>query len=258
MASYQVTVAPNGARRVHAYHAKLPVTIDEIASAASECQVAGAQNIHLHVRDATGQHSLDAGRYREAIAAVEAAAPGLAIQITTESAGVYDVAEQVACLQALRPVAASIALREMAHDPVMAARAYAICTEAATKVQHIIYDPSDIDLLNHWYQDGTVPTQMRDVIFVLGKYQQQVLSQPGDLQAFLAATTNMRFNWSVCAFGRNEHACLLAAIAAGGDVRVGFENNIEFPDGSPLPDNATSVATLIKAAAQAGHSLKEV
>ncbi|MEC9312533.1 MAG: 3-keto-5-aminohexanoate cleavage protein [Pseudomonadota bacterium] len=49
----------------------------------------------------------------------------------------------------------------------------------------------------------------------------------------------------------------MAAIAAGGDARIGFENNIETPEGEMLQDNAASVAALVRAAQDAGHSLKE-
>ncbi|KAE9632487.1 3-keto-5-aminohexanoate cleavage protein [Parasedimentitalea maritima] len=257
MAEYTLTVAPNGARRGRDDHPELPVTQDQIVATSVACKAAGAHGIHLHVRDAAGAHTLDAEHYHDAKAAVAEAAPGLAIQITTESAGLFNVAEQLDCLKALRPASASIALREMSRDPDMAAQAYALCAEAGTQVQHILYGPSCIELLRRWYADGTVPNTMRDVIFVLGQYVPEVLAQPQDLQPFLAATDDLNLNWTVCAFGRHEQACLLAAIAAGGDVRIGFENNMETPSGDLLSDNAASVAALITAATAAGHTLKE-
>jgi len=257
MADYKLTVAPNGARRGHMHHPELPVTQDEIVETAVACQQAGAHGIHLHVRDADGGHSLDAQRYRDSIAAIAKVAPGFAIQITTESADRFDVGEQLACLTDLRPASASISIREMACDPALAAQAYALCAEVGTLVQHILYGPSCVQQLSAWYDDKTVPGDMRNVIFVLGTYQPPVLATPDDLRPFLQAAKQLNLTWSACAFGRHEQACLLAAIAAGGDVRIGFENNIETPDGDQLPDNAAAVAALIKAATAAGHSLKE-
>ncbi|KIC12642.1 aminotransferase class-III [Leisingera sp. ANG-M1] len=250
-------VAPNGARRTRGDHAQLPVTPEQTAQTAAACFAAGAQALHLHVRDDAGRHSLEAGRYREALDAVRESAPGMAVQITTESAGIYDVAAQLACLEALRPAAASVSVREMARDPQLAARAYALSAEAGTQVQHILYGSDCIAQLSAWYQDGTVPGAMRDAIFVLGKYTPPVLAQPDGLAAFRDATAEMRLNWTVCAFGRHEHACLLAAVAAGGDVRIGFENNIETPEGGLLADNAASVAAFVQAAKAQGHTLKE-
>lgn len=258
MADYSVMVAPNGARRQKADHAALPMTATELARVAQDCQREGASGFHLHVRDSAGKHSLDAGRYQEAIAAVSEAAPGLAIQITTESAGIYAPLDQLACLEALRPAAASVSVREMAQAPEVAARAYALSAEAGTKVQHILYGPDCIAQLAEWYDTGLVPAGMRDAIFVLGRYAPPLLAAPQDLQGFLQVTKAMALRWSVCAFGRQERACLLSAIAAGGDVRIGFENNIETPEGALLTDNAMSVAELVKAASAAGHSLRKI
>lgn len=258
VAQYSLMVAPNGARRGRGDHPQLPVTNTQVAQTAAACFAAGAQALHLHVRDAQGRHSLDAGRYRAAIDAVRELAPGMAVQITTESAGIYDTAAQVACLEALRPAAASVSVRELARDVPQAARAYALCAETGTQVQHILYGSACIARLRSWFQDGTVPAHMRDVIFVLGQYSPPVLAQLSDLKGFLEEVADLDLNWSVCAFGRQERACLLAAIAAGGDVRIGFENNIETPEGDAMADNAASVAGFVQAARDAGHSCKEI
>ncbi|NSY39953.1 3-keto-5-aminohexanoate cleavage protein [Leisingera sp. ANG59] len=250
-------VAPNGARRGRGDHAQLPVTPQQTAETAAACFAAGAQALHLHVRDDEGRHSLDAGRYREALDAVRESAPAMAVQITTESAGLYDVAAQFACLEALRPAAASVSVREMARDADLAARAYALCAEAGTQVQHILYGPDCIARLRAWYLDSTVPGAMRDAIFVLGKYNPPVLARPEGLTVFRDAAAGLHLNWAVCAFGRHEQACLLAAVAAGGDARIGFENNIETPEGGLLADNAASVAAFVQAAKAQGHTLKE-
>lgn len=256
MADYQVTVAPNGARRQQRDHPMLPITPQELAQTARQCQAAGASSLHLHVRDGTGGHSLDAGRYREAMAAIGTAAPGMGIQITTESAGIYSPEAQLACLEALRPAAASIAIREMARAPEIAARAYALSAEAGTQVQHILYSPACIAQLTSWYAAGVVPAAMRDVIFVLGQYAPATPGRAEGLAEFVSAAQALDLSWSLCAFGRDERACLLAAIQAGGHVRVGFENNLETPEGRVLEDNAASVAALVKAASLAGHTLK--
>jgi uncharacterized protein (DUF849 family) len=58
-------------------------------------------------------------------------------------------------------------------------------------------------------------------------------------------------NWSVCAFGRHEAACVTTAALLGGHVRVGFENNLLLPDGSTAASNADlvkAVTTITRAA----------
>ncbi|ATG36775.1 hypothetical protein PhaeoP23_02671 [Phaeobacter piscinae] len=253
MTTYHLMVAPNGARRRQADHPGLPLRTAEIAATAAACQRAGADALHLHVRNRDGGHSLDAGRYRAAMAAVAEAAPGMAIQITTESAGIFDVADQLACLEALRPAAASVSVREMARDWTLAARAYAICAEAGTEVQHILYGPDCIAALRQAYTRGDIPAQMRSAIFVLGQYAPPRLAEASELCVFLEATADLDLDWGLCAFGRQEHACLLAGLEAGGRLRIGFENNTQAADGSEYPDNAASVAEFVALARAAGH-----
>ncbi len=237
-----LTVAPNGARRGPLDHPLLPITTEQIAATAKACFTAGAGQIHLHVRDAHGGHSLDAGRYKAAMDAIVQEAPQMAIQVTTESAGKYDVAAQYACLQAVVPAAASVALREMARDPAVAARLYAFAAEAGIQVQHILYAPTDLDLLADWQRQEIIPTGLSSVLFVLGCYHPARLADPAELSGFLRAAEGRGFEWSVCAFGHTELACAKAALLAGGGIRVGFENNIHLPNGQLARDNAQNVA----------------
>lgn len=78
----RLMVAPNGARRGKADHPDLPITDAEMIATARACQQAGADGIHLHIRDAAGRHLLDAGRYRALLAALEEAVPGMYLQVT--------------------------------------------------------------------------------------------------------------------------------------------------------------------------------
>ena len=66
-------VAPNGAMRGKADHPALPVTIPETVETARACFQAGADALHLHIRDDQGRHTLDPGRYHEALVPLERA-----------------------------------------------------------------------------------------------------------------------------------------------------------------------------------------
>ncbi len=251
---FTLTIAPNGARLGPEDHPELPITARELAITARRCQEAGAGAIHMHVRDADARHSLHVGTYRDAIAAVMANAPGMDIQITTEAAGMFDVAAQLACLETLKPEWASVAVAEMARDPDLARQLYAFADQSGVRIQHILYSPEDVRLLASWFDKGIVQPGQRDTLFVLGSYARARAGQPSDLAPFLAAAQGLDLNWSVCAFGRNEQACLLAALEKGGDVRIGFENNMTAPDGSVFADNAASVAALVHKAAVQGFT----
>jgi 3-keto-5-aminohexanoate cleavage enzyme len=49
----------------------------------------------------------------------------------------------------------------------------------------------------------------------------------------------------VCAFGRREAACVVAAALLGGHIRVGFENNLLLPDGTLAGSNADLVRQVV-------------
>lgn len=247
MQTYSLMVAPNGARRGKTDHPALPLTPAELAATARASQAEGADAIHLHVRDADGRHSLDPGRYREAMAAIDETAPGMRIQITTESAGRHDVAAQYACLRDLRPAWASASVRELARDPALAARIYALANDAGIRLQHILYGPSCIATFKDLRTRCIIRDETPQVILVLGRYAPPKPAQPSDLAPLLARLSHP-VDWTVCAFGPAEHACLLQALQLGGDVRIGFENNLHAPDGTLFPDNAASVRAFAAAA----------
>lgn len=113
----RLMVAPNGARRGKADHPALPVTDDELVETARACRQAGADGIHLHIRDRRGRHLLDAGRYRALLDRMEEAVPGMYLQVTSESAGRYEAEQQRAMMRALRPRHVSVGLREMVRKP---------------------------------------------------------------------------------------------------------------------------------------------
>lgn len=238
-----IMVAPNGARHGKADHPALPVTIAETVDTARACHAAGAQALHLHVRDGAGAHSLDAGLYREAIRELSEVVPGIRVQITTEAAGRYAVAEQLACLEQVQPGWASIALREIARDMDLAPRIYATCAEQGTEVQHILFGAGDIRTFAEWRTRGVIGVGQDRVLLVLGDYARRTGAAPEDLAPLLAALPPVS-RWMVCAFGPGEHACLLEAAVSGGDCRVGFENGLCDSRNRPWPDNAASVAAL--------------
>ncbi|MCA0926858.1 BKACE family enzyme [Ruegeria profundi] len=236
-----VMVAPTGARRGRTDHPALPVSIDQIVETGRACFQAGANGLHLHIRDAEGRHSLDPARYVETVAALRRAVPELELQITTEAAGVYDVPAQIDCLEKVCPDWASVSIREIARSPDLADRVYGLCAAQGTRIQHILYDSEDAALLAEWTKAGIVREEQTECIFVLGRYAAGQQSCPHDLDQFPKGQSP----WMVCAFGPQEHACLTYAAKQGGDVRVGFENSLTDENGNFWKDNAASVSALV-------------
>lgn len=245
----RLMVAPNGARRGKADHPALPLTLPEIVETARACHAAGADGLHLHLRDAEGRHLLDAGAYREALAELRRAVPGMAVQVTTEAAGAYEPPVQRAVALGSGADLVSVALREMAAEKAEAPGFYAACAERGIAVQHILYEAADFDLLARLVPDGLREAPGLQLIFVLGRYSDGQESDARDLVPFLdrLAAREAPADWALCAFGRAETDCLRAAHAAGGKLRVGFENSLRHADGCVARDNAERVRAVVEA-----------
>jgi len=253
-----LTVAPNGARRGYADHPALPITPEEIGRCAAACADAGAAMIHLHVRDRDGGHTLDADAYRAAIGAVkQQAGERIVIQVTSEAVGIYEPAQQMAMVRAVRPEAVSLAVRELlpeGADEQEVAKFFAWLAAEHIAAQFILYSQEDVRRFDDLVERGVVADCQRFVLFVLGRYSAGQQSSPDDVLPFVTANSG-GYTWAVCAFGQREAACVLAAAAAGGHGRVGFENNLCLPDGRTAPDNAALVAAVADGARAMGRPL---
>ncbi|MCW9034677.1 MAG: 3-keto-5-aminohexanoate cleavage protein [Rhodospirillales bacterium] len=248
-----ITVAPNGARRTKVDHPAIPLTPEELALCAEECMEAGASVIHLHVRDEQSKHSLDVGRYQEAIVAIrEKIGDELVIQVTTEAVGHYTPHEQMEMVCNLQPEAVSLALKELIPDAQYEAGFSNFLKWLDIKgvaSQFILYDEKDVELFASLNEKGIFRRSSDWVLFVLGKYQEGQGSDPRQLDTFLSIWNAKRqtHSWGFCAFGSEEINCALAGAVKGGHPRIGFENNLRRPDGVLLHSNGESVRTLSEA-----------
>ncbi|MGO4810098.1 3-keto-5-aminohexanoate cleavage protein [Cupriavidus sp. 2MCAB6] len=253
-----ITVAPNGAYKTAADHQAVPTTAAALAAEARACLEAGAAMMHMHVRQPDGRHSLDAQIYREALAAVKReVGDQLLVQVTSEAAGIYRAAEQIAMVRELRPEAVSIGLREIAVPDIPEAELGDFLGWLARErvmAQMILYDAADVARWQALRARGLVPPGAWSVLFVLGRYSAGQVSSPRDLLPFLQAFDGT-LPWAICAFGREENACVTTAAAFGGHVRVGFENNLKLRDGSTAPGNAALVGQAAEGARTLGRPL---
>lgn len=177
-----ITSAPNGAYKQRLHHHALPLTPSELASTAKECLDAGAAMVHLHIRTADGRHSLDPAVYLDATAQVrQAVGTAMVIQITSEAAQVYQPAEQIAAVQAVKPEAVSIGLREI-DTPSTGEHGLAAffgwLARERVMTQVILYDTADLRRWQELRIRGVVPDAPWSLLFVLGRYSAGQTSSP--------------------------------------------------------------------------------
>lgn len=242
----RLMVAPNGARRGKVDHPALPVTDDEIVETAIACQKAGADGIHLHIRDGSGSHLLDAGRYRELLDRLGEQVPGMYLQVTSEAAGRYDAQAQRAMMRSLKPAYVSVALREMVRRPEdwPATRDFFHwAMENDVEIQHILYSPPEVETFAHAVAQGRIPGEQLAIQFVQGSYASGARDSI-EIEEYLkrlAPIGAAEIDWMVCAFGPEETASLVRAAELGGKARVGFENSLWHSNGAIARDNAARV-----------------
>lgn len=249
-------VAPNGARRMPTDHPRLPITPDTAAYESRAAVEAGAAMVHLHARDAEGKHTLDPATNRQFMNAVRAELnDDVVIQLTTEAVGQFTPDEQIHLIRELQPEAASFAIKELIPtdsdaDKIRGREFFTWVRDNGIIAQFILYSADDIRRYHALKAEGVLPADKHHLLFVLGRYSKTLQSEPADLLPMLMAH-NDTTPWAVCAFGAKEHLCAATAIALGGDVRVGFENNLHDMHG----ELAKSNATLIKQAAAVAQSM---
>jgi len=185
----------------------------------------------------------------------------LIVQATTESAGRYGSEAQIDLIKTLRPAAVSIALSELLpdlKDRPARMRFRNLCKWMQTRdvwPQFILYRAEEVETLLRLCADGDISFAEPFLLFVLGRYREGQVATPADLPPFLDALGRAKATWMICAFGPQEHACAESAIAAGGHVRIGFENNFALPGGSIAESNAALISVAARAAQASGRGV---
>ncbi len=255
--AFHLMATPNGARLTRADRPGLPIPADEVAATAVACAQVAASAIHVHGRDAIAAHSVDPARHDAAVGKIRARTD-IAIQISTETAGIFDISAQRRRLKQLPANDASVALREISRSPDQRTRTYQAAAGRGIDPQHISYTPDKAGQLQRHFDRRDILPQSRRVIFVLGRYDLQRLASPDKLDPYLTAMGAEDLNLAACAFGFQEQDCLRAAPNRGGNVRIELENNHITPSDTPYQNNETAVADLVQVANDAGFQTKQV
>ena len=184
-------VAPNGARPMKKDHAAVPITINEIVKTGEACFKAGAEAIHFHTRNNKGEHVLDSGLCKETLSELQKKVPKMHLQITTEAIGKYSPEEMRKLAYDVLPPGISIGIREMIPSRLPKSediKIYQKLTEAGTKIQHICYEPEDIDLLSNLLTQCKISKDGVWCMFVIGHYSGKI----SDPKKFLFLLKNLK------------------------------------------------------------------
>jgi uncharacterized protein (DUF849 family) len=118
------------------------VTADDLARDVAAVATAGANAVHLHVKDGDGLDTLDGAAMASALVAVRAAAPSLPLGVTTGAWMLPDASARVATIRSWQglgalPDFASVNWHEGGADEVAAARLLELVREAGSTAGEI-------------------------------------------------------------------------------------------------------------------------
>jgi uncharacterized protein (DUF849 family) len=247
-----ITVAPTGAEVEKAAVPALPVTLEELVATAKECQAAGAAVIHVHIRDGQAQPTLDPARLADTVRALREATD-LIVQLSTGGAVTDPLDRRLAVLDAA-PDACSLTCGTVNFGDGVFLNSWPFIRELYARTQQLgvvpefeLFDLGHIATLHRLLDDLGAPAgghvHCDLVMGVPG-------GMPGDAATLVAAVAALPAGstWSATGIGRTSVPVLLAALAAGGHLRVGMEDTTSFARGRPVTGNAELVARAAAAA----------
>ncbi len=256
-----INLCPTGMVPTRADTPHVPLTAQEVAADVRRCADAGASIVHIHPRDAEGRPSQDPALAAEFIRAVRVAAPGIVVCITTSGRIRHELEGRVQVLDLegdARPEMASLTLGSLNFPKAASINAPETIQGLATRMRERgivpeleIFDAGMLDYAQYLRDRGVLggPVYANILLGSLGT----LAATPFNL-ALLVERLPPGSVWAAAGIGRYQFLMNRIAIAMGGGVRVGLEDNIWFDDDrTELATNPRLVERLVAIARAMGR-----
>jgi 3-keto-5-aminohexanoate cleavage enzyme len=254
-----ISAATTGSWPTKAQNPNVPTTPEEIAQAAVECGEAGAAIVHVHVRDDDERVTCDPERYARVRELVKAAGSDVIINMSTGGGAGSTTDDERMAPVALAPEIASLDCGSLNFGERVFINSPAFLRELATRMNtHGVhpeiecFEPGHIWNALRLIDEGllTPPYWFQFVLGVRGGSPPEVKQLQHMVEMLPSGA-----HWSVCGIGRAQLPLGLAAMAMGGHVRTGLEDNIWYRKGELAQSNAQLVARVARIAAELGRPL---
>jgi len=230
---------------------KVPVTPEQIADSCIEAAKAGAAVVHIHVREDDGMPSRAVEKYEEVADRVRSSDTDVVLNLTAGMGGDLvlgsveqplppagdgtDMAGATARVEHVRRIQPEICTLDcgsmnfgegdyvMTNTPAMLEAMAAQMNEIGTRIEIEAFDTGHLAHAKDLVRRGIIPDPVM-VQLCMGV----PWGAPDDLNTFMAMRNNIPDDWTFSAFsiGRNQLKYVSLAALAGGNVRVGLEDNI--------------------------------
>jgi 3-keto-5-aminohexanoate cleavage enzyme len=282
-----VEAALNGGRD-RAENEAVPYTAAELAAEARRCADQGATVFHVHARADGGGWTLDPHRYGEVLAELRGSVPHGLVSITSirpEGVRADEILTLLATLAsdpATKPDMLSVNLGHIvAWEPVVSGsrrrrtthypnayeditRLLAACTAHGIRPELGVMDLGFVSNAVTLRDDGVLPERSWFLIELDSPaYGSGVQVAPSTVANYdaLVAPLRQHFSvsrWAVHGQGVAGYAVIERALVDGGNVRVGFEDAVNLPDGRLARSNAELVTWAVAAVHGVGRPLATI
>lgn len=275
-----ITCAVTGAGDTTGRSPKVPMTPRQIADSCIEAAQAGAAVVHIHVRNPqTGGAARDPALYREVVQYIRASGVDMVLNLTAGMGGdltlgnveqplppneigtdMAGATERLAHVRELLPEICTLDCGTMNFgegDYVMT-NTPATLKEIAKQIKEMgvrpeieAFDTGHI-LLAKWLKDQGLIEDPGMIQLCMGI----PWGAPDDFSTFMAMVNAVPKDWTFSAFsiGRNQLPYVAMAILAGGNIRVGLEDNI-WLDRGVLASNGDLVKRAVTIAEAMGSKI---
>ena len=269
-----ITCAVTGSGDTTTKSDKVPITPAEIAAAAIDSAKAGAAVVHCHVRNPdTGAPSRDPALFREVTDRIRSADTDMVLNLTagmggdlvlggaetplppnsygTDMAGATERLSHIAdCLPEICTL--DCGTMNFGHGDYIMTNSPTMLREMATQMRILGVKPEieAFDTGHLWFAKKLVEDGIIEAPALVQLCMGIPWGAPDDLNTLMAMVNNLPKDWVFSAFsiGRNGAAYPAAAVLAGGNIRVGLEDNIYlsrgvFATNAQLVERAATITT---------------
>lgn len=254
-----ITAAICGAEVTKEQNPAVPYTVKEMVREAKSAYDAGAAVIHVHVREDDGTPTQSKKRFKEVLDAIYKEIPDVLVIPSTGGAVGMSAEERLQPTE-LFPEMATLDCGtcnfgdDVFENTIPMMREFGKrMLENNIKPEYECFEMGHLDTILRLAQKGQVPSAPMQFNFVLGVFG--CTPATGENLAWLVRNIPEGSTWTATGIGRYQFPLAMAAIPMGGNVRVGFEDNLYLSKGVLAKSNGELVEKVVRLSRELGREI---
>ena len=262
-----ITAAVTGAWPKKENTPNVPMTPQEIADDVYACWKAGAAVAHLHMRDDEGNGTMDTAKFEETVNLIHTKYPDcdIVLNLTTSGDIHADDEIRVAHVKKLKPEMASYDCGSMnwlnsglfLNTPKFLTDCGLLFQELGVKPEIEAFDPGMIGNAAYYIKKGVLKTPVH-FQFCMGCANGIAGSMKNLI--FMKETADElvgkgNYTWSCFGVGHSAMEMLYGAVALGGNIRVGMEDNVMYAKGQLAESNVQFIERAVRVIKEYGKEV---